>query len=453
MPAQPPPGIGLLDTHCATCHALDRTLTAGGTEEEWAATLARHVSRYAVGTVTGLTEAERATIVSYLAAVRPPEPGRRPLRAAALAPQSASDFPRSGAPGPRDPREGPPAPADASPQVSERMPAGPDPVLAEGRPGKPLAALDPRVRDAVERGAERWQAEGCSTCHQSDAEVRAWRGAFPQVPLFRPEAGVVSFAQAVDYWRRRPGGPLTGATAATGGDDIVGYLAWRADGAPMAPGRAYPLPPAADLERLEGAVARGRVVAEGAPGRVERGACGGCHGPGGAGGEAAGRTVPEIMESAALFPRFAPELGRVATLEEFLTGHLATIGRGDPLETAHLGRPGSPDSVAVGAYLAWLARDRLVDMGRPPGARPRGSAELGRELFELRCGICHDPRRRESGPLGPGLAGLFERPRAGQPPERDAIVRTIRAGARGMPAFFDLTAAQIEDLVAYLRTL
>src|SRR5690606_14728814 len=147
--------------------------------------------------------------------------------------------------------------------------------------------------------------EGCPTCHRSDVEVRAWWGAFPQVPLFRPEAGVVTFEQAVAYWRRRPGGPLAGGGPATGEEDLVSYLAWRADGAPMAPGRAYPLPPAADLERLEAVVARGRVVADGEPGRAGRGACGGCHGAGGAGGQA-----PEIVGSAAHFPRFVPELGR-----------------------------------------------------------------------------------------------------------------------------------------------
>ncbi len=35
----------------------------------------------------------------------------------------------------------------------------------------------------------------------------------------------------------------------------------------------------------------------------------------------------------------------------------------------------------------------------------------------------------------------------------EAVVQTIRSGARGMPAFIDLTAAQLEDLLAYLRTL
>ena len=51
----------------------------------------------------------------------------------------------------------------------------------------------------------------------------------------------------------------------------------------------------------------------------------------------------------------------------------------------------------------------------------------------------------------------------GRPPEEhvveglltdaEAVTRLLRDGTRGMPAFFDLTAAQIEDLLAYLRTL
>jgi mono/diheme cytochrome c family protein len=442
------------------------------------------LTRYGAAQATGLTDADAKAIVEYLATIRPPEAGRRPLRASVLAPEAPAAEPpaRSGAPpGPVEPRADAPRAAaspatggsPAEPDPRERLPVGPDPVLAEGRPPKPVEALAPAMRDAVQRGFERWQAEGCAGCHPSDAEVRAWSGAFPQVPLFRPEEGVVTLSRAVEHWRRRPGGQLDEETASAGGDsDLVAYLAWRADGAPMAPGRAYPLPPAVDLETLEQAVAAGRALAEGAAGGLGAGACGGCHAVTGApaagtvGGNAARprgplpetpdqpSRVPEISGSAAAFPRFAAELGRVGTLEEYLTAHLAVAFVGDPVQPPELGRKGSRELTSVLSWLAWLARDRLVDVGRPPGARPRGSAELGREIYQLRCGICHDPLSRERGPLGPGLAGLFDRARlSGRPHDPESITRVIRGGARGMPAFIDLSTAQLEDLLAYLRTL
>lgn len=416
-------------------------------------------TRYAAQAVTGLTEAEAEQIADYLGTIRPREGGRRLLRVAGVAvvpepaPGGAS---RSG--GPVEPRaessgrDAPPA-EDA---LADRLPAGPDPVLADGRPRKPLDGLEPRVRAAVERGAERWSAEGCAGCHASEVEVRAWAGAFPQVPLFRPQQGVVTLSQAVAHWRRRPAAePDDGVSGTQADTDLVTYLAWRADGAPMAPGRAYPLAPAADLAVLEAAVSEGRVVALGAPGRLEPGACGGCHGgpPAARGPEAP--VVPEITGSAATFPRFSPELGRVGTLEDYLTAHLAVASVTEPWRPGALGRPGSRELTALLAYLGWLARDRLVDVGRPVGARPRGSAELGREIYQLRCGICHAPNGRGRGLLGPGLAGLFSRERlaSGRPVDAEAVTRLLRDGTRGMPAFFDLTAAQIEDLLAYLRTL
>jgi mono/diheme cytochrome c family protein len=467
------------------------------------------LTRYGAAQATGLTEADAKAIVEYLATIRPPEAGRRPLRASVLAPEAPAEEPPARSGGPPGPVE-PPADAPraaaspatgrppAEPDPRERLPVGPDPVLAEGRAPKPIEALAPEMRDAVQRGFERWQAEGCGGCHPSDAEVRAWAGAFPQVPLFRPEEGVATLTRAVEHWRRRPGGPLDAEIASAGGDtDLVAYLAWRADGAPMAPGRAYPLPPAVDLETLEQAVAAGRALAEGAADRPGTGACGGCHAVTGApaagtegnagqprgprdadqasrgGGAAPARRaerrpggplpeareaptprVPEISGSAAAFPRFAPELGRVGTLEEYLTAHLAVAFAGDPVQPPELGRRGSRELTSVLSWLAWLARDRLVDVGRPPGARPRGSAELGREIYQLRCGICHDPGGREPGPLGPGLAGLFDRARlSGRPHDPESVTRVIRGGARGMPAFIDLSTAQLEDLLAYLRTL
>ncbi len=448
-------------------------LEAGGSDADWAATVARMRERYGADLVTGLRDEQAAAIAEYLTAVRPLEGGYRPLRvvvarsgAAALPDRPAA--PESpGLPGSRRPAAaGPAEPVPgrrgdgsqaAAPGAGLRLPAGPDPALAEGRPPKPLESLASRFREAVEGGAARWKAEGCAGCHPSDAEVRAWAPAFPQVPLFRPDEGVVTLARAVEHWRRRPGASVEDPPG-LGPEEtaLVAYLTWRADGAPMAAGRAYPLPPAVDLERLAEAVERGRANAEGEPGRLDGGACGRCH-PQGGGTDRneRGERVPAIRATAALFPRFAPELGRVGTLEDYLTAHLALAYGGEPAAPPALGRPGSREMTDLLAYLAWLARDRLLDVGRPPGARARASAELGREIYQLRCGICHDPQRREPGPLGPGLAGLLGRGRlpSGRPATREEVIRTIRSGTPGMPAFSDLTSEQLEDLLAYLRTL
>ncbi len=433
-------------------------LDAGGSAADWAATVDRMRTRYGADRITGLTDEQAAAIVEYLAATRPLESAARPLRVVGLAgPAVPPPGPAAGggpvAPRP-DGRTGAGRPGVGS---GARLPAGPDPVLPEGRPPKPLESLAPRVREAVERGAARWEAEGCAGCHPSEAEVRAWAPAFPQVPLFRPDEGVVSFARAVEHWRRRPGAPVQDLPGLGAEEtELVAYLSWRADGAPMAPGRAYPLAPADDLDRLSESVERGRAIAEGEPGRLDGGACSPCH-PQGGGLDRNGRgqPVPAIRATAALFPRFAPELGRVGTLEDYLTAHLALAFGGEPIRPPELARPGSRELTDLLAYLAWLARDRLLDIGRPPGARARASAELGREIYEFRCGICHDPQRRDSGPLGPGLAGLFERGRlpSGRPATPEEVAGVIRSGARGMPAFPDLTREQLDDLLAYLRTL
>lgn len=460
--AAAPPGPGLLEARCTRCHGLERVLGAGGSEGDWAATVARMQVQYGAGIAAGLTDQEAALVVEYLAATQPLGEGRRPLREAGLARPAAS--PRdalSGGTGPVEPalegRTGARTVEAGRAEAADRLPAGPDPVLAEGQSPKPLEALAPELRESVERGAARWEAEGCAGCHVSALEVRAWAGAFPQVPLFRPDEGVVTLRRAVAHWRRRPGAEVDDAPGRGPEEtELVAYLAWRADGRPVAPGRAYPLPPATDLEALERAEASGRAIAEGQPGRLDTGACSGCHPQGGAADRSVqGRPVSEVRAAAAGFPRFVTDLGRVGTLEDYLTAHLPLAFQGEPVAPANLGRPGSPELTAVIAYLTWLARDRLVDVGRPPGARAHGSAELGREIYQLRCGICHDPRERGSGPLGPGLAGLFERRRlpSGRPAMPEAIVQAIRSGARGMPAFIDLTAAQLEDLLAYLRTL
>lgn len=65
---QPPPvaptidGRELLESRCATCHALSRTTNATGTLEEWDAIVTRMIAKGA-----NLTPEEKAILVQYLA--------------------------------------------------------------------------------------------------------------------------------------------------------------------------------------------------------------------------------------------------------------------------------------------------------------------------------------------------------------------------------------------------
>jgi len=87
-----------------------------------------------------------------------------------------------------------------------------------------------------------------------------------------------------------------------------------------------------------------------------------------------------------------------------------------------------------------------------PAARSEGSippAVQGRRIFNQSCAGCHDTlgRLRKS---GPGLKNYYHQ----QPRPSDAAVRRIIQEGRGkMPAFGSLNRSQVDDLVAFLRTL
>lgn len=104
---------------------------------------------------------------------------------------------------------------------------------------------------------------------------------------------------------------------------------------------------------------------------------------------------------------------------------------------------------------------------------PAGDAARGRELFmtrdEARCILCHDaPGVAMAGNVGPSLAGVGSRLTADQIRLRIADITRV-APDSVMPTFHRtqgmvrvapqyagrpvLTAAQVEDLVAWLRTL
>jgi mono/diheme cytochrome c family protein len=78
----------------------------------------------------------------------------------------------------------------------------------------------------------------------------------------------------------------------------------------------------------------------------------------------------------------------------------------------------------------------------------------GEGWFQQECGVCHLGRWRKSGqqqPSAPPLTGVLKNAN----PAREAAVRAfIQTGSQNMPGFRNtFTAAEFEELVAYLKTL
>jgi len=86
---------------------------------------------------------------------------------------------------------------------------------------------------------------------------------------------------------------------------------------------------------------------------------------------------------------------------------------------------------------------------------PKGNALRGRQLFEDQCAICHftaSPAKK----IGPSLKAIYRTGKfANGKKVDDASMRAwIENGGVDMPAFKEsLTAQQISDLIAFLRTL
>lgn len=85
----------------------------------------------------------------------------------------------------------------------------------------------------------------------------------------------------------------------------------------------------------------------------------------------------------------------------------------------------------------------------------KGNALRGRQLYEDQCAICHFSASNEK-KIGPGLKAIFRNGKfANGKKVDDASMRAwIENGGVDMPAFKEsLTAQQISDLIAFLRTL
>ena len=89
-----------------------------------------------------------------------------------------------------------------------------------------------------------------------------------------------------------------------------------------------------------------------------------------------------------------------------------------------------------------------------PAHDPSSPAFRGEGWFQQQCGVCHLGRWRKQGqlqPYAPALTGVLKN----SDPAREKAVRAIiQAGTPNMPGFRNtFTAAEFEELVAYLKTL
>ncbi len=83
-----------------------------------------------------------------------------------------------------------------------------------------------------------------------------------------------------------------------------------------------------------------------------------------------------------------------------------------------------------------------------------GDVAKGKELFEAKCIVCHNPDSNEK-KIGPGLKGVKDgKLPSGKPATHDVILEVVNAGGGGMPAYKELlTDEEKNDVIAYVLTL
>jgi cytochrome c len=80
----------------------------------------------------------------------------------------------------------------------------------------------------------------------------------------------------------------------------------------------------------------------------------------------------------------------------------------------------------------------------------------GKAVFDQQCGLCHDALTTDK-KMGPGLKGLFKRPKLttnGKPVNDVNVIERINTGGNGMPPEKDLISEPDKaNLLAYLKTI
>lgn len=189
----------------------------------------------------------------------------------------------------------------------------------------------------------------CVHCHPDHEQIRHWAPAYPKVEVFDgtshevkdlPQVVAEAFARHSDLEPEQHPEEI---------EDLVAYIAWWGSGLPLTPGHSRPHPPPGeDLQLLSMAVSEGEALfREGTEVR-----CVDCHGDG----------KSSVAGSAARFPRYDREAGKVLSLSVYLTRHLQNLHA----KERSLGRS---SVTALSAYLASLAKGKEYRPGEPPGEK------------------------------------------------------------------------------------
>ena len=83
----------------------------------------------------------------------------------------------------------------------------------------------------------------------------------------------------------------------------------------------------------------------------------------------------------------------------------------------------------------------------------KGDAAKGKELFDTKCGICHNADSKEK-KIGPGLLGIKDgKLPSGKETTRKNLLENLNTGG-GMPPFEKLISQEEKDnVIAYISTL
>jgi mono/diheme cytochrome c family protein len=106
----------------------------------------------------------------------------------------------------------------------------------------------------------------------------------------------------------------------------------------------------------------------------------------------------------------------------------------------------------------------VLFIGPPLSAQGQGGASAalserakhGKDIFNVRCYVCHDRDSNRVKLLGPSLDGLFKKKTliVGKPVSEDNVKEVIKTGPTpGMPSFrYSLSDQEIGDVVEFLKT-
>jgi len=109
---------------------------------------------------------------------------------------------------------------------------------------------------------------------------------------------------------------------------------------------------------------------------------------------------------------------------------------------------------AAGVYAQNAPEKKAPKEGSGKGSS--AAASRGKDVFEKKCGICHYPDS-DAKKIGPGLKGLSKRGTFSVNNNKvteESLKTWIENGDNLMPPFKEsLEAAQIKDIIAYVKTL